>query len=59
MIEAHWDGIQAYCHEENKVPLGFVEGFNNKIRVLQSRAYGYRDGEYLRMKILTRTPPKS
>jgi len=43
MIEAHWDGIEAYCHEENKVPLRFVEGFNNKIRVLQSRAYGYRD----------------
>ncbi len=26
---------------ENKVALGFVEGLNNKIRVLQRRAYGY------------------
>ena len=38
MIEDHWDGIEAYCHEENKVPLGFVEGINNKIRVIQRRA---------------------
>ena len=53
MIEHHWDGIAAYCKPENKVPLGFVEGLNNKIRVLQRRAYGLRDEEYLRLKILT------
>jgi len=53
MIERHWDGIAAYCHPENKVALGFVEGLNNKIRVIQRRAYGLRDEEYLRLKILT------
>jgi transposase len=53
MVEDHWDGIASYCHEENKVPLGFVEGINNKIRVIQRRAYGLRDEEYLRLKILT------
>jgi transposase len=53
MIERHWDGIAAYCHPENKVALGFVEGLNNKIRVLQRRAYGLRDEEYLRLKVLT------
>ena len=53
MIENHWEGIAAYCKPENKVPLGFVEGLNNKIRVLQRRAYGLRDEEYLRLKILT------
>jgi transposase len=53
MIDQHWDGIAAYCEPRNKVPLGFVEGFNNKIRVLQRRAYGLRDEEYLRLKILT------
>ena len=53
MIERHWDGIAAYCKPENKVPLGFVEGLNNKIRVIQRRAYGLRDEEYLRLKILT------
>ena len=58
MVEAHWDGIEAYCHEENKVPLGFVEGINNKIRVIQRRAYGLRDEEYLRLKILTCTLPE-
>jgi len=53
MIEKHWDGIAAYSKPENKVPLGFVEGLNNKIRVIQRRAYGLRDEEYLRLKILT------
>jgi transposase len=58
MVEDHWDGIEAYCHEENKVPLGFVEGINNKIRVIQRRAYGFRDEEYFRLKILTCMLPK-
>lgn len=53
MIERHWDGIAAYCKPENKVALGFVEGLNNKIRVIQRRAYGLRDEEYLRLKVLT------
>ena len=53
MIDRHWDGIAAYCRPENKVSLGFVEGLNNKIRVIQRRAYGLRDEEYLRLKILT------
>ncbi len=53
MIDRHWEGIAAYCQSENKVSLGFVEGLNNKIRVLQRRAYGLRDEEYLRLKILT------
>jgi transposase len=58
MIERHWDGIAAYCKPENKVALGFVEGLNNKIRVIQRRAYGLRDEEYLRLKILTCTLPE-
>ena len=53
MIDRHWDGIAAYCRPENKVSLGFVEGLNNKIRVFQRRAYGLRDQEYLRLKVLT------
>jgi transposase len=53
LIQAHWAGIAAFCQPENKVSLGFVEGFNNKIRVIQRRAYGLRDEEYLRLKILT------
>lgn len=53
MIDSHWEGIAAYCLPENKISLGFVEGLNNKIRVIQRRAYGLRDEEYLRLKILT------
>ena len=53
MIDCHWEGIAAHCLPENKVSLGFVEGLNNKIRVIQRRAYGLRDEEYLRLKILT------
>lgn len=53
MIDRHWDGIAAYCEPQNKVSLGFVEGLNNKIRAIQRRAYGLRDEEYLRLKVLT------
>lgn len=58
LIERHWNGIAAYCTPRNKVKLGFVEGLNNKIRVIQRRAYGYRDEEYLRLKILTAFLPR-
>jgi transposase len=58
MIEHHWDGVAAYSRPENKVSLGFVEGLNNKIRVIQRRAYGLRDEQYLRLKILTSMLPE-
>lgn len=54
LVERHWDGIAAYSKPtENKVALGFVEGLNNKIRVFQRRAYGLKDEEYLKLKVLT------
>jgi transposase len=53
MIERHWDGMAAFCNVENKVSLGFVEGVNNKIRVIQRRAYGLKDEEDLRLNVLT------
>jgi transposase len=58
LVERHWDGIAAYCKPENKIALGFVEGFNNKIRVIQRRAYGLCDEEYLKLKILTLSLPE-
>ncbi len=58
MIERNWEGIAVFCKEENKVALGFVEGVNNKVRVIQRRAYGLRDEEYLRLKILTAMLPE-
>jgi transposase len=54
LVESHWDGISVYCSPEFKdIPLGFVEGLNTKIRTIQRRAYGLRDEEYMRLKILT------
>jgi transposase len=53
MIERHWEGIISYCHPEHKVSLGFMEGLNNKIRVIQRRAYGIKNQEYLMLKVIT------
>lgn len=53
LVERHWEGIAAHITAEEKVSLGFVEGLNNKIRVIQRRAYGLHDEEYLRLKVLT------
>ncbi|MEO7132848.1 MAG: transposase [Vicinamibacterales bacterium] len=47
------NGIAAYCKPQNKVSLGFVEGLNNKIRVIQRRAYGLCDEENLRLEVFT------
>ncbi len=58
MIGRHWDGIAAFCKPVNTVPLGYVEGINNKICVIQRRGYGLRDEEYLRLKVLTCMPPE-
>ena len=58
MIERHWHGIASYCDPANKVKLGFVEGANNKIRVIQRRAYGYRDEEYFKLKIIAAFLPE-
>jgi len=57
MIASHWEGVAAYINSDEKVSLGFVEGLNNRIRVIQGTAYGLRDQEYLRLKVLTRMLP--
>ena len=57
MIDRHWDGIATYCQPENIVALDFVEDLNNRIRVIQRRAYGLHDEEYLKLKVLTCTLP--
>jgi len=58
LVDKHWDGIAAYAQPTAHIPLGFVEGLNNKIRTIQRRAYGLRDEEYLRLKILTFSLPE-
>ena len=52
MIDRKWDGIAEHSQPTHDIPLGFVEGLNNKIRVIQRRAYGLRDEEFLELKIL-------
>jgi len=53
MVESHWEGIVSWCKEENKVPLGFVEGLNSRIRKIQAQGYGYHDVDHMDLKILT------
>ena len=58
MVERHWDGIAIHCTFKDDIKLGYVEGANNKIKVIQRQAYGYRDDEYLELKILTAFLPR-
>ena len=53
MVETHWDRIVSWCKTENRVPLGFVEGLNSRIRKIQAQGYGYKDVDHLDLKILT------
>ncbi|MCC7238573.1 MAG: transposase [Planctomycetia bacterium] len=58
MIERHGDSIVSYCNSSNKVSPGLVEGINIKVCVIQRRAYGIKDREYLKLKILSSFLPE-
>lgn len=49
LLARHLDGILSYCHE--KVPFGVVEAINGNIRAMLRRGRGYRDHEYLLLKV--------
>jgi transposase len=49
LLMQHLDGILNYCHE--KVPFGKVEAINGNIRAILRRGRGYRDYEYLLLKV--------
>jgi len=49
LLTRHLDGIFAYCHE--KIPFGKVEAINGNIRAMLRRGRGYRDHEYLLLKV--------
>jgi len=49
LLLRHLDGLLAYCHE--KVPFGKVEAINGNIRAMLRRGRGYRDHEYLLLKV--------
>ena len=48
-LTSHLDGILAYCR--HKVPFGVVEAINGNIRAMIRRGRGYRDHEYLILKV--------
>jgi transposase len=50
MVRTHFDGILAYC--DKKLPLGFIEATNLKAKNIIRRAYGYRDKDYMKLKII-------
>ena len=49
-LREYRDGILNYY--KSRITTAALEGTNTKIRVLQKRAYGYRDKEYLKLRIL-------
>lgn len=50
MVEKHWDGILAA--KDKQVKLGYIEATNLHARNIIRRAYGYRDNEYMKLKII-------
>jgi transposase len=50
MIENHLEGILNYY--DYPISTGPLEGINNKIKVLKRAAYGFRDMEYFKLRIL-------
>ena len=49
-LEAHQEGILNYY--DYPISTGPLEGTNNKIQLMKRQAYGYRDHEFFKLKIL-------
>ena len=49
-IRCHASGILAYY--DYPISTGPLEGTNNKIKTMKRQAYGFRDPEFLKLKIL-------
>ena len=49
-ILQYWDEILGFWRFGN-ITNASMEGFNNKVRTMRRQAYGYRDLEYMRLKI--------
>jgi transposase len=48
-LERHLQGILSYCH--HKIPFGVAEAINANIRSMIRRGRGYRDHDYLILKV--------
>lgn len=49
-LAAHRSGILAWYDE--RISTGPLEGTNNKIKTMKRQAYGFRDTEFLKLKIM-------
>jgi transposase len=49
-LEQHQEGILAWY--DYRISTGPLEGTNNKIKLLQRQAYGFRDHEFFKLKVL-------
>ena len=49
-LATHLDGILAYY--DYRISTGPLEGTNNKIKTMKRQAYGFRDIEFLKLKIM-------
>lgn len=49
-LAGHREGILAY--HDHEISTGPLEGMNNKIKVMKRQAYGFRDHEFFKLKIL-------
>ena len=45
-----WDPILNYFNEH--ITSGLVEGLNNKVKLIKRRAYGFRNFEHFRLRLL-------
>ncbi len=50
-LEKHSEGILAYF-DYDSLSTGPLEGTNNKIKTMQRKAYGYRDFDFYKLKIM-------
>ena len=49
-LQTHQDGILAYY--DYRISTGPLEGTNNKIKTMKRQAYGFRDNEFFKLKIM-------
>ena len=49
-LTKHRDGVLAYF--DYPITTGPLEGINNKIKTMKRQAYGYRDLEFFKLKIM-------
>jgi transposase len=47
---SHREGLLAYY--DHRISSGRLEGTNNKIKTMKRQAYGFRDHEFFKLKIL-------